>query len=201
VYYENNKTKIEIICSTHGSFWQRPNHHLYQKQKQGCPTCGGSESKTRELFIRDAQQIHGDKYNYSKVEYINAYTKVKIICPKHGSFMQSPTHHIHKKTGCPRCVNAGYSKISIKFLSDLAREWKVDIQHAENKGEFKIEDPDFKCYYKVDGYFERDNKKYVVEFHGDYFHANPLIYKPDGICKLRRMRFDEIYNKTMERMY
>ena len=94
----------------------------------------------------------------------------------------------------------GYSQISIQFLNDLSREWKVEIQHAENKGEYRIHDPDFKCYYKADGYFEQDNKKYIVEFHGDYFHGNPKIYKPDGICKLRRMRFDDIYEKTMWRM-
>ena len=136
-------------------FWQRPNHHLYQKQKQGCPTCGGSESKTKELFIRDAQQIHGDKYNYSKVEYINAYTKVKIICPKHGDFMQTPHNHISSKNGCPKYVNKHYSKISIHFLNDLSKERKVDIQHAGNKGEYRIEDPEFKCYYSR---FNQENR-------------------------------------------
>ena len=115
--------------------------------------------------------------------------------------MQTPDNHINRKQGCPKCANAGYSQISIQFLNDLAREWKVDIQHAENKGEYRIEDPVFKCYYKADGYFEQNHKKYVVEFHGDYFHGNPKMYKPDGICKLRSMRFDEIYNKTMERMH
>ena len=77
----------------------------------------------------------------------------------------------------------------------------VEIQHAENIGEYKIYDQDFKCFYKADGYFEKDNKKYVVEFHGDYFHGNPKIYKPDSVCKLRNLRFDELYKKTMERMY
>ena len=198
VYYENNKTKIQIICSIHGSFWQTPSHHI--NRKQGCQACSSS-LKTRDQFIDDAIKIHGDKYNYSKVDYINAHTKVCIICLKHGDYMQTPVKHISYKNGCPKCVNAGYSKISIQFLNDLSKDWKVDIQHAENKGEYRIEDPELKCYYKADGFFEHGNKKYVVEFHGDYFHGNPKMYKPDGICKLRRMRFDEIYNKTMERMY
>jgi len=97
--------------------------------------------------------------------------------------MQSPDAHINQKQGCPKCSNTGYSKISIHFLNDLAREWKVEIQHAENKGEYRIEDHDFKCSYRCDGYFVQDNKKYIVEFHGDYFHGNPKIYKLDGICK------------------
>ena len=58
--------------------------------------------KTTEQFIEEARQIHGDKYNYSKVEYINAKTKVCIICPIHGEFWQRPNEHL-KGCGCPKC--------------------------------------------------------------------------------------------------
>ena len=198
VYYENMRTEVCIICPLHGSFYQLPRVHL---MTHACPFCGGRKLKSTIQFIQDAQRVHGNTYDYSKVEYINTRTKVEIICPKHGEFWQMPYHHINHKSNCPKCSNVGYSKISIQFLNDLAKEWKVNILHAENKGEYQIEDPEFKCFYKADGFFEHGNKKYIVEFHGDYFHGNPKIYKPDGICKLRRMRFDEIYNKTMQRMY
>ena len=198
VYYGNNYTEVSIICHSHGEFWQRPKSHL---KGAGCPGCFGGVQKTRDQFIQDAIKVHGDKYDYSKVDYINARTKVEIVCWKHGSFMQNPNHHINHKTGCPRCVKFGYSKISIQFLNDLAKEWTVDIQHAENKGEYRIEDPGFKCFYKADGYFEQDNKKYVVEFHGDYFHGNPKIFKPDSVCKFKRMTYGELYKKTEERMH
>jgi len=202
VYYDNNKTKIEIICSTHGSFWQTPNSHLRGAE---CLKCmGGKLSRIRskgvDQFIRDAIRVHGVVYNYSKVKYINNRTKVIITCLRHGDYLQSPNDHINHKTGCPRCANFGYSKISIQFLNDFAREWKVKIQHAENGGEYKIEDFDFNCYYKADGYFELNNKKYIVEFLGDYFHGNLKIYKLDGISKHKKMTFGELYKKTMERM-
>jgi len=164
VYYENNYTEVCIICEIHGEFWQRPKHHL---RREGCSSCYGNSKKTNNQFIQEARRIHGDTYNYSKVEYINNYTKIIIICSRHGEFKQTPSHHINDKNGCPKCLNNGYSKISIQFLNDFARVWNVEIQHAENGGEYRIEDPDFKCYYKADGYFERDNKKYIVEFHGD----------------------------------
>lgn len=45
-----------------------------------------SRKKTREEFIAEAKQVHGDKYDYSKVVYIDANTKVSIICPIHGGF-------------------------------------------------------------------------------------------------------------------
>ena len=155
---------------------------------------------TRREFISRARGIHGDLYIYSNLIYINRRTKVEIICQKHGSFMKRPDAHVHQKQGCPKCISAGYSKISIQFLNDLAKDWKVDIQHAENGGEYRIKDSNLGCHYKADGYFELDNIKYMVEFHGDFFHGNPMIYKPDEICKLRGKRYDELYKKTMERM-
>ena len=120
VYYENNRTEVCIICKVHGEFWQRPNHHL--SQKQGCPACGGTRLKSREQFIEDALRIHGNSYDYSKVDYINNCTKVKIICQIHSEFTQTPHNHIGNKSKCPKCSNAGYSKISIQFLNDLAKD-------------------------------------------------------------------------------
>ena len=204
VDYINSGTRICIICKKHGLFYQLPTNHL---SGNGCPICAHEKShenqkKSREQFIQDAIKIHGDVYDYSKVEYINALTKVRIICLKHGEFLQSPNHHVNDKSNCPKCShNSGYSQISIRFLNDLAKEWKVDIQHAENRGEYIIKDSELKCYYKADGYFEHDNKKYVVEFHGNYYHGNPKMYKPDSICKLRRITFGELFKKTEERMY
>lgn len=99
VKYINSSTKVEIICPIHGSFWQTPNGHLSGK---GCPECGSNKSNTEE-FIKKAKAVHGDnKYDYSKVKYINSKTKVEIICPEHGSFWQEPTSHLFG-CGCPRC--------------------------------------------------------------------------------------------------
>ena len=90
VEYVNNKVEVCIICKEHGEFWQRPDRHL---QGQGCPICryiksANSNRKGKEEFIKEATSIHGDKYDYSKVEYVNNKTKVCIICPKHGEFFQ-----------------------------------------------------------------------------------------------------------------
>ena len=57
---------------------------------------------TRDEFIRRAQAIHGTKYDYSLVEYVNNKTKVKIICPVHGEFEQEPSTHLQGK-GCIKC--------------------------------------------------------------------------------------------------
>ncbi len=58
---------------------------------------------TRDEFIQASQAVHGNRYDYSLVEYVNSQTKVKIVCPIHGEFEQSPTGHIHQKQGCWEC--------------------------------------------------------------------------------------------------
>ena len=100
VNYINSKTKVEIICSEHGSFLQRPMDH---KNGTGCPECGKLKAvRVKNNIIEDFVKIHKDTYDYSKVQYINNRTNVEIICKKHGSFFQRPLSH-RAGSGCPNC--------------------------------------------------------------------------------------------------
>lgn len=69
-----------------------------------------SKRRTKDEFIRRAKEIHGDKYDYSKVEYVNNTTKVCIICPVHGEFWQYPNNHINQQQGCAKCFHEGIKK-------------------------------------------------------------------------------------------
>jgi len=105
VEYINTKTKVKIICPIHGTFKQRPYSHRFG---QGCSKCGyinviKHRSSNTSLFIKKSKLIHNE-YDYSLVEYINNYTKVKIICPVHGIFEQRPQDHL-KGNGCKKCYN------------------------------------------------------------------------------------------------
>jgi len=109
--YVDNATKVCIICPEpgHGEFWQSPNHH---KSGRGCPKCGKAASAaaqrlTQEKVIEQFNKTHPDKYDYSKMIYVDASTKVCIICPEpgHGEFWQSPSHHKSGR-GCSDCANA-----------------------------------------------------------------------------------------------
>jgi hypothetical protein len=78
VNYINMHTKIIIVCKKHGEFLQSPFNHL---QKQGCPYCANNNFKSNvELFIENAKNIHGNKYDYSESIYLNNRTKLIIIC-------------------------------------------------------------------------------------------------------------------------
>lgn len=103
--YVNAKTKLCIICKKHGEFLQIPYGHL---SGRGCRKC--STEKTHLLqksntieFINKAKKIHGDRYNYNKVNYINAYTDVIITCKEHGDFLQTPTSHLNG-SNCLKCI-------------------------------------------------------------------------------------------------
>jgi very-short-patch-repair endonuclease len=97
--YKNSRTKIKIICQIHGIFEQLPSSHL---NGNGCPYCKG-RIKNNNDFIKKSNEIHHNKYDYSLINYINSHTKIKIICPIHGTFKQKPHSHINQQHGCPIC--------------------------------------------------------------------------------------------------
>ena len=136
VEYVNNQTKVCIICPEHGEFWQTPVKHLVGR---GCPKCGKESRREKrrksiEDFIKEANEIHRNKYDYSKVEYVNAKTKICIICPEHGEFWITPSKHITSKRGCPKC--SGYERYTTESWIQKAREVhnnKYDYSKVEYK--------------------------------------------------------------------
>lgn len=118
VEYKGNHAKVCIICPTHREFWQQASDHL---KGCGCPKCKGENCSkrkfsTKERFIEKARRIHGNKYDYSKVNYNGCYEKVCIICKEHGEFWQTPNVHLTNH-GCPHC-NSSRLENEIKNLLD-----------------------------------------------------------------------------------
>lgn len=128
------KTKLTITCTEHGDFKQRVDHH---KNGVGCPWCAGAGVPTTEQFIEQAKDIHNDRYDYSKVVYVNKDKKVIIICKKHGDFEQSP--HNHKKgQGCRLCSSMA-ALTTDKFIeqSKVSHGDKYDYSKSVYVGAFK----------------------------------------------------------------
>lgn len=118
INYKSSKEKICVICSEHGEFYIRANDHI--NSKRGCPMCynlkrGKSQKLTTEDFIGKSMEVHGNKYDYSKVNYINSKTKVCIICPEHGEFWQEPSSHLsgRKCNECAKIVSANKRKMTL----------------------------------------------------------------------------------------
>lgn len=133
VDYKNSSTKVCIICQLHGEFWMTPNRHL---SHGGCPKCSSVKRLTTEEFIQRARETHGDKYDYSKVEYKNSYTKVCIICPIHGEFWQQPNTHL-RTYGCPKCSSQRYKITPQEIVLQKFREthgFKYDYSLVQYSG-------------------------------------------------------------------
>ena len=157
VFYDNSKVKVAIVCPIHGTFYMSPNNHL---KGQGCPKCGdismaNARRNSVESFIERAKQRHGDKYDYSQVEYVDNRTKVTIVCPEHGPFSQTPSDHI-QGAGCPKCAR--------EYLSSCNRTSLEDFKRVANaKHHFKYD------YSRVSFSSLRDKVEIVCPIHGPFF--------------------------------
>ena len=128
--YVNRDTPITIICPIHGEFQENPRSHVKGENHGNCPYCILEERKNN--FIAKAKEIHGDKYDYSKVEYVNNDTPVTIICPIHGEFQQMPSNHV-QGYGCHLCKNSVLEnqtrsfllEKNINFIQEMKWPWLV----------------------------------------------------------------------------
>jgi rubrerythrin/very-short-patch-repair endonuclease len=108
VDYKGTKKKVKIICRKHGIFEQVYRDHV--TLKMNCPVCfkerriNSNPKLTTKEFIKRAKEVHGDRYDYSKVDYVNSGVKVCIICKEHGEFWQYPLNHTRAKMKCPPCA-------------------------------------------------------------------------------------------------
>lgn len=155
VNYKNNSTKVRILCSIHGEFETTPNTFLKKQTKYGCTKCGidahqiakqkvfqyNNDSTPKEeastiveRFIKEARLKFGDKYDYSKVEYIEKNTPITIICPKHGEFKQTPHNHL-KKSGCRKCSyeeDGKNKRVSFdEFLQRAKKTHKIKYDYSK----------------------------------------------------------------------
>jgi len=116
--YSDSDSKLTITCNKHGDFFQNAGSHL---QGKGCPKCSGTQKLTTIDFINRAKEIHHNKYNYDKVNYINSQTKVSIGCQIHGYFEQIPKTHL-EGSGCTKCSRSSPKKLSSEEFIEKAKK-------------------------------------------------------------------------------
>ena len=173
--YINSRTPINIICnSCNRTISIKANNHL---QGQGCKPCsmkkfGSTQRKTLTTFIAEANKIHNSKYNYTKVSFTNNKNKVEIICPQHGTFIQTVNHHLRGR-GCPTCGR----KITKERLQQNPNlysytGWEVMGNKSNYFNGFSLYIikcwNDNECFYKIGKTFTTVNKR---------FNARPIPYE------------------------
>jgi hypothetical protein len=204
VEYVNGKVKVTIVCREHGPFEQGAISHL---RGTGCPKCGvrrvGDKRRgSTEKFIVDACSIHGDRYDYSQVEYVGARAKVTIICPEHGPFEQLAISHT-TGSGCPECRRQDKYLTTAEFITkaraihgdlyDYSQTKYVDGKTkvtiiCREHGPFEqtpVEHKTYgrgcqKCSVKVRGYKRRNSMEKVIAkaraVHGDRYDYSQVEY-------------------------
>ena len=138
IEYINNTTKICIICPEHGEFWQVPKDHL---SKCGCPKCwqerrGKMRRKDKNKFLQEVNEVHNNKYDYSKTEYVSAHVPIIITCPIHGDFSMRPANHLNGQ-GCPKCANLRKGEYQKSNTEDFIR--KARLTHGDKYDYSKVE--------------------------------------------------------------
>ena len=103
-HYTGKYNLLTIGCSTHGKVVMDASQHL--RTKHGCTKCDYERRKRArwEIVLKKAKDVHGNKYDYSRVIFTNMNDKVEIICPLHGSFFTDLYSHTARETNCPKCA-------------------------------------------------------------------------------------------------
>lgn len=211
--YSGRHKKLIITCPVHGDFEQEAGSHL---SGHGCPKCSIDKIKEKqklpqEQFIKISNQVHNNRYDYSKTNYVNYRTKVEIMCPIHGSFWQRADAHLSGQ-GCPKCNQSKGEKYiedylianNYKYLS----QYEVAIDTSINpsgiaKVDFYL--PEYNLFIEYNG-----KQHYIpVEYYGGKFRFEQQQKRDEFIrnyCKnnnilLLEIRYDDDIEKVLNKTF
>jgi len=176
VVYNGNKKSVIVICheldmygNEHGEFPIRAAHLL---NGHGCPKCANRYISTKD-WIYMAKKVHGDRYDYSLVEYKNNHTPIKIICPEHGVFEQNPDSHL-RGGGCSKC-NGGVRLSKEEF-----------VKRANEKHNFRY---DYSKFVYVNAHTDGI---ITCPVHGDFEQSPDLHLRGAGCPRCKSSRLEAI---------
>ena len=183
VEYVNSSTKVIIIDPKFGEFEQAPKNHLkgYGNQERG-----GTKKLTTKTFVEKAREVHGNLYDYSKVNYVDAYTKVIIIDPDFGEFSQAPYAHLSGKGNSTR---GGSRQLTKEEFIEKARKKHGDlydyskVEYVNSTTKVIIIDPEF-------GEFEQTPNSHLHGYGNLERSGNSKITTEEFIEKARAVHGD-----------
>lgn len=164
VDYKGKDIKVQIGCKTHGDFWQSPHNHY---KGQGCPVCGDlkqarNTTRTTEQFVELAKSKHGDRYDYTKVDYLKSNKKVILVCREHGDFNMNPVDHLMGQ-GCSKCFRK--RQAALQTYSTCEYVERARLKHGD------------KFDYSLVEYTKSSNKIDIIcKEHG--------VFKQEAACHL-----------------
>lgn len=153
--------------------------------------------KNTESFIKESKLVHGDRYDYSMVEYVTSKIPVKIICPKHGVLNIKPNNHLNG-SGCGECYhNVHYDRNAkvrrIKGMENMGK------RKCSGCGLFLDRDQFYRCKQIIDGLTSRC-KKCMGECAKKYRSKNVELIKIKDTAnnKRRWLKYKEKHKEEIE---
>lgn len=163
--------KVTITCPIHGDFTQELRVHL--RSTEGCRKCAKEKAniasrKTQEQFITEATKKHANKYDYTKVVYINDLTKITIVCPIHGEFEQVPSSHL-QGCGCKKCAKITQSTQQKTPTEKLQNMFNLPVNITVDLHSYVNSKTKMKCN---------------CEFHGPFLQLPEILINGKGVCPI-----------------
>lgn len=199
--YKKTKEKVTITCPIHGDFNQTPNMHL---SGQGCPECGIKKSqkhndrlrnKTKQNFLKRMEEKFGNKYDFTKFEYVKDEVEGIVICPIHGEFKKKP-NHLRRGQGCPTCSKESKISKGEKQIMNFLNENNIDFTYNYTIKKSKyLKNKPFDFYVP--------NLNLLIEFQGEQhykkkFNMSDEDLKERKIIDYKKKKYAEHYGyKTL----
>jgi transposase-like protein len=174
--YKGSKVKIEIVCSNCGEHYFVDTNNLISR-KFRCIICDAYHHYTTEEFVKKAELVHGNKYDYSTTEYKSGSENVEVFCKEHGSFPIKPIEHL-RGHGCQKC---GMLDVSLKQRKPLK-------QFIEEALKIHKEDYDYSNFNYVNNYSKGE---IICKACGTHFLQSPSHHLKGQGCSCRKQSFGE----------
>lgn len=201
-YYD----RYDIICPEHGIQHIVANTFI----KNGCPKCNNGSGRilrnyTNDEYINELKKIHGNKYDYSLVNYQGPKIKVKLICPKHGEFLREPIRLINNEhKGCPYCKESFLEQEVRKYLQD--HNINFISQYTINKKRLDFYLIDYNCGIECQGrqhFFLNSKYNFNIQTIDELYNYDKNkqeLFQNNGIkifyytnIKIKTNYFDKLY--------
>ena len=175
--YITAKKKITITCPEHGDFSMLPSSHY--SRNQGCSACGGRAGINTEGFIEKSVLLFKDRFDYSKTHYVNAKSKVTLICKEHGEFQVQPNNHLAGNGGCMYCSGRG------------------DIDNENLIARLKASLGEQHDYSKVDYKGRNEQVTVICPTHGEFSGFPQVLIKNQGCHKCNEYTKEDFVKKAL----
>ena len=198
--YRNNESIISINCKIHGWFKMKASNHLFGQE---CKNCSHMIYTNKEFVVK-CSQVHNYYYDYTLVDYKGYKSKISIICPKHGIFIQNARTHL-RGHGCSLCrISKGELKIQSFLLNNhiiYDRQKKFEECFYKYKLSFDFYLPIYNVCIEYDGQQHFESIKF---FGGDenLEKQKRRDFIKDSFCKknnikLYRIKYDDDIDKKL----